>query len=185
LSDSPLRVDWLPDGWAGDALRGRLGLTILPGKHGASTRYPGRVYDRVLDADLAALRAFGVVRLVLLVDDAELARWGPPVPTTEWDPPVVRFPMPDGSPPRDAETMDRILAAIDQARAIGNVAVACMGGVGRSGTVAACAIVAHHGGSAAEAIATVRRVRHPEAVETPAQERFVRDYAARVAAGAG
>jgi protein-tyrosine phosphatase len=31
--------------------------------------------------------------------------------------------------------------------------------------------------TAAEAIATVRRVRHPTAVETAEQERFVRSYA--------
>lgn len=177
MSEGPLRVDWLPDGWARDRLSGRLGLTILPGKHGLSTRYPGRVYDRHLDMDLAALHAAGVVRLVLLVEDTELAQWGPDLPPADWDPPVVRFPMPDGSPPRDLETMDRILAAIGEARASGNVAVACMGGVGRSGTVAACALIAH-GASASDAIATVRRVRHPEAVETDAQERFVRAFAA-------
>jgi hypothetical protein len=69
LSEAPIRVDWLPDGWAGDGRPGRLGLTILPGKQGASTRYPGRVYDRDLDADLATLRELGVRRLVLLVED--------------------------------------------------------------------------------------------------------------------
>jgi protein-tyrosine phosphatase len=161
-----------------------LGLTILPGKHGVSTRYPGRVYDRQLAPDLADLRAAGVVRLVLLVEDGELACWGPDLGTEAWDPPVVRFPMPDGSPPRDLATMDRILASIDDARARGNVAVACMGGVGRSGTVAACALVAL-GASAGAAIAIVRQVRHPEAVETESQEQFVHAFAARRGANAG
>ena len=184
MSDGPLRVDWLPDGWAGDELAGRLGLTILPGKHGVSTRYPGRVYDRELAADLADLRGGGVVRLVLLVEDGELARWGPELVPEAWDPPVIRFPIPDGSPPRDHAAMDRILAAVDEARASGNVAVACMGGVGRSGTVAACALVAH-GASADAAIATVRQVRHPEAVETAAQKAFVRAFAARAATRGG
>ena len=36
---------------------GRLGMTVLPGKHGASTRYPGRVYRRDLERDLAGLAA--------------------------------------------------------------------------------------------------------------------------------
>ena len=178
MSDPPLRVDWLPDGWSGDERPGKLGLTILPGKQGASTRYPGRVYHRDLDADLATLRDLRVVRLVLLVEDAELDRWGPALPPASWTLPVARFPMPDGAAPADAATMDRILALIATERERGNVAVACMGGVGRSGTVAACALVAA-GASVEEAIALVRQVRHPEAVETAEQEAFVRAYAAR------
>ena len=50
-----------------------------------------------------------------------------------------------------------------------------MGGVGRTGTVAACALVAA-GWEADAAIARVREVRHPMAVETEAQERFVQTY---------
>jgi protein-tyrosine phosphatase len=51
-----------------------------------------------------------------------------------------------------------------------------MGGVGRTGTVAACALVAA-GWTPDEAITQVRQVRHPTAVETAAQVGFVRDYA--------
>jgi len=55
--------------------------------------------------------------------------------------------------------------------------VACMGGVGRTGTVAACALV-RSGRSAQEAIDAIRAIRHPTAVETRAQEQFVVRYAA-------
>ncbi len=184
MSEGPLRVDWLPDGWTDDGRPGRLGLTVLPGKHGASVRYPGRVYDRDLDDDLATLRELGVVRLILLVEDHELDRWGSGLPPVAWTPSVLRFPMPDGSPPADLATMNAILAAIEAARGDGDVAVACMGGVGRSGTVAACALVAA-GATAEDAIAIVRRARHPEAVETKAQEAFVRGFAARRGAAGG
>jgi protein-tyrosine phosphatase len=51
-----------------------------------------------------------------------------------------------------------------------------MGGVGRTGTVAACALVAA-GWDASSAIAEVRRVRHPTAVETAEQEAFVEAFA--------
>ena len=72
--------------------------------------------------------------------------------------------------------MKTILGEIREARESSNVAVACMGGVGRTGTVAACALVA--GGMTPDAaIATVRSVRHPTAVETVEQERFVRSFA--------
>jgi protein-tyrosine phosphatase len=76
--------------------------------------------------------------------------------------------------------MDDILLAVRRARANGNVAVACMGGVGRSGTVAACALIAT-GTTAAAAIARVRAVRHPTAVETGEQIGFVHHYERHVA----
>jgi len=180
--EDALRIDWFDAAELGGGLPGRLGLTFLPGKSGASIRYPGHAYRRSTAADLAALRAEGVVRLVLLVDDEELARWG--------DARIIelgraagleirRHPLTDGAAPASHEAMLAILADVDDGRSRGDVAVACMGGVGRSGTVAACALVGG-GRSAAEAIDRVREVRHPTAVETEAQQRFVRGYAERV-----
>ena len=176
--DPPLHVDWMEHAVLADGPPGRLGLTFLPGKHGPSERYPGRTYRRELIRDLRTLRGAGVRHLVLLVTDAELARWG--------DPDIVghglaagiridRRPMPDGAAPASRAEMHAILAAVREARATGDVAVACMGGVGRTGTVAACALV-EAGLDADEAIAEVRRVRHPTAVETPAQLDFVLRY---------
>ena len=178
--DPPLRVDWL----AGDDRPGRVGLTFLPGKRGVSTRYPGRVYRRELARDVVTLSDLGVRHLVLLVEDWELERWGDPDIVEQGERAgiiVHRFPMVDGGTPRDQEEMDEILATIDRGRADGNVAIACMGGVGRTGTVAACELV-RRGLAPEAAIAAVREVRHPEAVETMAQERFVRSFARRVGA---
>jgi protein-tyrosine phosphatase len=177
-SDPPPRIDWLPREDLRDGRPGRLGLTVLPGKRGASERYPGRVYRADLDADLAALGAAGVVRLVLLVDDAELARWSDPAivdRAAEGGIEIDRHPMADGAAPRDAEAMDRLLRSISDARGHGDVAIACMGGVGRSGTVAACVLVAA-GWEPDAAIGRVREVRHPTAVETGDQMAFVRTY---------
>ena len=133
----------------------------------------------------AQLRAAGVGRLILLVEDAELSRWSDPAIVERGAGQgviVLRHPMPDGQPPASADEMDRILAEVRDGRRQGNVAVACMGGVGRTGTVAACALV-QGGKSADEAIAVVRAVRHPSAVETAAQERFVTAFAAAAQAG--
>jgi protein-tyrosine phosphatase len=167
-------------------LPGRLGLTFLPGKRGASTRYPGNVYRRDTAADLAAMRDAGVRLLILLVEDEELRRWGDPQfaqLAAAAGLPLVRYPIPDGGTPRSMEEMDAIQADIEDARHAGDVVVACMGGVGRSGTVAAAALVGA-GLSAEEAIARVRALRHPTAVETAGQERFVRAYAAAMIEGA-
>jgi protein-tyrosine phosphatase len=53
-----------------------------------------------------------------------------------------------------------------------------MGGLGRSGTVAACVLV-DGGMSAQAAIIAVREARGPRAVESLVQEHFVADYARR------
>jgi protein-tyrosine phosphatase len=175
-----LPIDWLEPALLGDGLPGRLGLTILPGKQGISFRYPGRVYRRDLDRDIALLRADGVLRLILLVEDGELKHWSDPGIVERGSAggvEVLRHPIPDGRAPGSMAEMTRILQEIREARATADVAVACMGGVGRTGTVAACALV-EGGMTADEAIATVRVVRHPTAVETVEQERFVRSFSA-------
>lgn len=177
--DAPLRIDWLAADELPGRAGGRLGLTFLPGKRGASARYPGHVYRRDAAADLVAMRRMGVLRLLLLVEDAELERWSDPRMVEIGERAgleVHRFPIPDGSAP-SLELMDAIQADIDQGRSRGDVAVACIGGVGRTGMVAACALV-RAGRTPADAIRRVRDVRHPEAVETAAQERLVVAYAA-------
>jgi protein-tyrosine phosphatase len=181
--DPPLRVDWLDASEFVDGRPGRLGLTSLPGKHGPSVRYPGRVYRRDLGRDLDTLRLAGVRALLLLVEDDELLRWG--------DPEIVdrgrvagiaidRHPIADGSPPPSADAMDAMLDRLGRARDTGDAVVACMGGVGRAGTVAACALVAA-GSTAAGAIDRVRAVRHPTAVETAGQVAFVEGYERHIA----
>lgn len=173
-----LRIHWLAADELPGQARGRLGLTFLPGKRGNSLRYPGQVYRRDTATDLAAMHSAGVVRLILLVEDGELASWGDSTIVelgTAAGVDVRRHPIRDGAAAASVAEMDRILNEIDEARAVGDVAVACMGGVGRTGMVAACALV-RAGRSADQAIARVREVRHPTAVETWAQERFVRAY---------
>jgi protein-tyrosine phosphatase len=181
--DPPLRIDWLDRAEFGDEGSGRLGLTFMPGKHGSSERYPGRVYRRELTRDLETVRRAGVRLLVLLVEDQELARWGDPTIVErgrDSGVTIVRHPIPDGEAPPTVAEMDAIVGEIVTARKAGDAAVACMGGVGRTGTVAACALVAG-GHSAAAAIARVRAVRHPTAVETPGQVAFVQGYERHIA----
>jgi len=56
-----------------------------------------------------------------------------------------------------------------------NVVVHCRGGLGRTGTIAACVLVAR-GVEPDEAMRLVRASR-PGAIESEAQERFVRTFA--------
>jgi protein-tyrosine phosphatase len=120
--------------------------------------------------------------LVLLVEDHELERWGDPHLEDHAAAAglrVRRLPIPDGDPPPSVAAVDRVLAEITAARATEDVVIACMGGVGRSGTIAACALVAA-GQTPDGAIAHLRAVRHPTAVETRAQVAFVATYAQHV-----
>ncbi len=161
-----LRVDWVDA-----ATPGRLGLTICPGR---------RDRGRVLADDLAALEAAGAETLVCMVPDDELRWAGAEDLPDAAEAAGLRFvhaPVLDqGVPtPHRAETL---VAEIDAAlRAGHDVVVHCMGGLGRSGTLAACVLVAH--GLAPEAaIAAVRRARGPRAVESARQAHFVHAFAA-------
>lgn len=180
--DPPIHVDWVDQSLVGDDLPGRVGVTILPGKRGKSIRYPGLVYRRDARIDLDRLRSLGVGLLVLLVEDHELERWGDPQLEDHAAAAglrVLRLPIPDGEAPSSVAAVDTVLSEITAARATEDAVIACMGGVGRSGTIAACALVAA-GQTPDGAIAHLRAVRHPTAVETREQVAFVATYAEHV-----
>ena len=87
----------------------------------------------------------------------------------------VHLPVPDFSPPTQAQ-LERGVSAIEQATATGTrVAVHCGGGLGRTGTLLACYLV-KRGLSPDAAIQRVRELR-PGSVETPQQEAAVVEYA--------
>ena len=88
------------------------------------------------------------------------------------------LPIPDFSPPTQGQA-DEFVRIVDEARERGvGVAVHCIAGMGRTGTMLACYLVSR-GDAAIEAIRRVRRLR-PGSIETSEQEQAVHDYAARV-----
>lgn len=82
--------------------------------------------------------------------------------------------LPFGVPSSLAEVMQICSRMIEVLRRSGNVLVCDSGGAGRSGTLAACCMVAL-GRPAHRAIAQVRRAC-PEAIETKEQEAFIRFF---------
>ncbi len=162
----PLRVDWLDAAHTGP---GRLGITLLPGR---------RDYNRDLTEDLAALREAGVTDVVTLVQQSELDNHGvPDLPAAmrgagfghRWLPIVDQ-----GTPSR--EQMRELAAWLETKLSAGAaVLLHCVGGLGRSGTVAAC-FLQTRGLTAEAAIAEVRRARSPRAVESLLQETYVRTF---------
>ncbi|HEY1828768.1 MAG TPA: protein-tyrosine phosphatase family protein [Acidimicrobiales bacterium] len=121
--------------------------------------------------DLVPAERPGVPDYALYLD----ARWdGDPAVT--W--PNLMADWPDFSLPADEVGLFEAVVELHQRAAAGQlVEVACFGGIGRTGTVLAC--LAQLGGPAAgEAVAWVRTVYHPAAVETPAQEALVERFGA-------
>ena len=130
------------------------------------------------DRALAALAADGVSLLVNLHERAH-----PPARLAAHGLREVHVPVPDFGVPTP-EQIDRVVATVDEAVERGEqVAVHCGAGLGRTGTLLACCLVAR-GAPADEAIARVRQAR-PGAIETAGQADAVRQYAARRAASPG
>lgn len=157
-TDRSLRVGFV------DARPGRLGMTLCPGR---------RDRGRDLDEDLATLRARRTDVLVTLATQEELAWAGVPdleVRARGAGLETIGMPIRDQEAPSDAamhELTRAIRVHLDAGR---SVVVHCMGGLGRSGLVAACVLV-DRGRSPSEALVAVREARGPRAVESVAQER--------------
>ena len=149
-------------------------MTFLPGKryYGLSGRH-----WRDLAADAARLRdEYQVDDLLLLVEDHELETVHVPDIVEVMAAngiTVIRFPIVDVDVPTNSvrETLADVEARLADGR---RVAVACMGGLGRTGTMVGC-ILRDGGLDGDEAIALTRATRHGT-IETSRQEQFVRDY---------
>ena len=169
-----MRIDSVAVGDAG----GRIGLTFCPGKK--QTDAQSGVWDRSLDDDMKAIKAFGAVALVTLMPDSELQsllvspdqmRRKASELGVEW----YQLPIPDaGIPDEDFEHSwagagMRLRALLKDGH---NIVIHCKGGLGRTGTIAARLLI-EFGADPRTAIQSVREAR-PGAIENSLQERYVR-----------
>ena len=147
------------------AAGGRLGLCACPG------------LERTLAADLEALHDWGAMGLLSLIEQHELEMVGIQSLPAElkalrmrwWHMPIRDMSIPDDRFETDwRETGRELRELLDEGASI---AVHCMGGRGRTGTIAARLLV-ELGSEPEIAIARVREVR-PGAIETRGQEAFV------------
>ncbi|BDG06524.1 cyclin-dependent kinase inhibitor 3 family protein [Anaeromyxobacter oryzae] len=158
------------------AFEGRLGFCPAPGRWRADVTLER---GRLLDDDLASLRAFGTTTLVVLLEEEEMARIGLAgllEQARRAGLEALWFPIPDGAAPSDLEATARLVERIvDRLASGGSVVVHCHGGIGRSGTIAACCLVAS-GAEPGTALGIVRNAR-PLAATAPGQEDFVHAFA--------
>ncbi|MFO7561194.1 MAG: dual specificity protein phosphatase family protein [Enhygromyxa sp.] len=162
-----LRVDFLDIPRSGP---GRVGLTILPGR---------RDWRRSLAEDLGSLREQGIDAVVCLVPPEELERYGVPELPATYEAEgfeLLHLPLLDQKG-ASAASLREASAWIEARVGAGKgVLVHCVGGLGRSGMIAA-AWLRSRGASTDEALAIVRAARGPRAVETEVQEQAVRGFA--------
>jgi len=172
----PLQIATLEVGDQG----GAIGVTFAPGKKQA-TAMTGK-WNRDLEADLRAIRAWGAGHLVTLLESHEFVELGvlrlaerAEATGLSW----YGLPVKDGSAPdsRFLEPWKWLGPQFVQALRKGErIVVHCKGGLGRAGT-AACLLLLDSATvtGADEAIARVRAVR-PGAIETLEQENFLRAW---------
>lgn len=154
---------------------GRIGITFCPGK-----RQPGAMsgnWQRDLDLDCDAIRAWGAAAVVSLIEQHEMEaldvlRLGEAVEARGMD--WHHLPIRDVSVP--SASFEKAWGEVGpQLRALirngSSVLVHCKGGLGRAGMIAARLLV-ELGMAPEEAIAEVRSVR-PGAIETRAQHEHV------------
>jgi protein-tyrosine phosphatase/nicotinamidase-related amidase len=160
-----LRVDWLAH-----PLGERIGLTLCPGR---------RDRQRDLEADLTDLvEQESASHLLCLLPQAELEAVGVAellVRARAHGLQVRSHPIRDQGAPDPAELRQTLAWLREAVEAGGRVVVHCLGGLGRSGLVAATALI-EAGLAPAEAIAVVRASRDPRAIESQEQEDFVRSW---------
>ncbi len=173
----PIYADFVPE--ERTKVPGRLGMTFAPGMKTRGVR--GR-WDRDLKADLRVLREeYGAEVLVSVIEEHEYRGYKIPelfeqdlVEGIE----VLRFAIEDMNIPKEAEAKEYeglIRNIVSRMREGKNVVVHCRGGLGRTGTVAACVLVALGDHSADKAIGAVRAARKGT-VQTRDQEEFVRRF---------
>lgn len=168
----PVRIDWMvSDAGPLIATSGRLALSSCPGRPDLGSS---------VERDVQHLVTAGIGAVVTLVTDAEMERYGVVgLRRTLRNAKLVnlQFPVEDTLPPTDLAATQalcrRMLGLLDEGT---HVLVHCIGGWGRSGTIAA-SLLTERGFEPAAAIAAIRKARSPRCVESHAQERFVHDYA--------
>ncbi|AGG88784.1 cyclin-dependent kinase inhibitor 3 family protein [Rhodanobacter denitrificans] len=170
----PLRIATIPVGERG----GAIGVTFAPGKRQAAAMTG--IWERDLATDLHAIRQWGAQDLITLLEPHEFEELAIPDLPTQARAHGLRWhglPITDGAAP-DHRFLDPWITLgpqlVSEIGSGARVVVHCKGGLGRAGTVA-CLLLLESGAAtnADDAMRQVRAVRRG-AIETDAQEAFLR-----------
>ena len=170
----PMRIDFIrpAEGW------GLIGMSFCPGKKQLNSR--SGHWDRDLDADLSRIQEWGTGMVVSLIETHEFAALQVidlPETVSQMGMSWRHLPIRDRCPPSSEFNLrwqtlaPEILTTLAAGK---NVFLHCMGGLGRTGLVAACILI-ESGLDQKEAIKKVRKAR-PKTIETALQELYVLNY---------
>lgn len=156
-----LRIDWLkaPVDW--------VGITLLPGR---------RDHDRDIEADLDAFIKSGVTHVLSVLTIKELEHYGVPNLNSAIESRGLNHLLIEVIDQKAAtpEQFHRAFQFIDAAHVDGGrVVIHCVGGLGRSGMIAAGYLLAHTESGVEAAMASVRSARSRRAIETQEQEHAI------------
>ncbi|PJZ46760.1 protein tyrosine phosphatase [Leptospira brenneri] len=172
-----LRIDYLKPLVSSDSDGiTRIGLTILPGRKDRA---------RVLADDINTIKKEGITHILSLITEQEYIQYGVPDLKSELTQNKIQqkhIPILDQRVPsltQMKESMDWMEEALSKKE---KVLIHCVGGLGRSGTVAAAYLIWKHGLDAESAIQKVRESRSERAVESLEQIRFLKFWEKEVKA---
>ncbi|TGN01321.1 dual specificity protein phosphatase family protein [Leptospira yasudae] len=167
-----LRIDYLKADRKESSLS-RIGLTILPGR---------KDRDRNLENDIATIQKEGITHVLCLLTENEFLEYGVKDLRTEYQAHglnVYHCPVLDQMAPLIDQAIPT-LQWMDQALSQnGKLLIHCVGGLGRSGTLAAAYTIWKEKLGAEEAISLVRESRSARAIESGIQEEFLSNFEAK------
>eukprot|EP00743_Colponemidia_sp_Colp-15_P005855 GILK01006294.1.p1 GENE.GILK01006294.1~~GILK01006294.1.p1 ORF type:complete len:215 (-),score=29.75 GILK01006294.1:169-762(-) len=166
----PLHLSWVPIGGASQ----RIGLCELPGRK-------SRGVKRDLESDIAELRQCGTTDIFVLNTLAEMKKEKvadvlfEAYKTAGFT--IHHFPMDDGTAPTTQQCIDIMKVLLHLSESSSTIVVHCLGGLGRTGTVVSILLrVLDSSLSAEDAIARVRDIRGPSAIQTVKQFNFIYEF---------
>jgi len=162
-SRGPLRIDWIDEKFT---TNGKIGMTLLPGR---------KDYGRNLKDDLKAMKKQGVTHVLTLLTHNEFGRYGVDDLLEEYKTAGFTsryFPILNQGVSSISNMAEIVQWTTEILKEGGKIMLHCVGGLGRSGLVAASYLVTQ-GLSPQESIEEVRRARSPRAIESAHQEEFV------------
>jgi protein-tyrosine phosphatase/nicotinamidase-related amidase len=166
LDNQKLRIDYLSSEIIGNH---SLAITILPGR---------KDHSRDLSEDLHEIKKCGIEAIVVLISNDEMDSYGVPTLLKAYKEMSIDYlhqPIVDQKVP-NKQDVAAINNFIDAKLSLNKkVLIHCIGGLGRSGLVAAC-YLKHVGYNSDDAIKIVRNTRSIRAIETKIQEKFIYNY---------
>lgn len=162
-AEDELRIDYLNE-------VNEIGMTILPGR---------KDRKRNLESDISVIKKQNIKKVICLISPDEFTQYGVPGLLEKYKASgldVKHVSIVDQGIPT-AEEVKKLTSEINTS--VTNkekILIHCVGGLGRTGLLAACYLKEYRKLSAAESIQKVRQSRSPRAIESEAQEKFVQEY---------